>query len=73
MGVLVLGIFSFLVGVLGCLVCKFKKPCFAIPYIILTGIIGLIMVIIGIVALGVAEGAVDEYQAKACAESASLS
>jgi len=72
MGVLLLGVVSFLVGVLGCLVCKFKKPCFAVPYIILTGIIGLVMLIIGIVALGVAADAVEQVKDKACAESDSL-
>jgi len=46
-GTLILGLLILLTGVLGCLTAKFKNPCFAIPFGLLTSIFGLILLIVG--------------------------
>jgi tetrahydromethanopterin S-methyltransferase subunit C len=58
-GVLIVGAVAFLVGILGCLTCKCKKVCFTLPFIILTLIIGLVLLILGLLLLGAASTLVD--------------
>ena len=50
--VLVLGVIAFVVGVLGCLTSKCKNCCFATLFIILSGVVGLITLIIAVSMLG---------------------
>ena len=48
--VLALGVIIIITSMLGCATAKFKKPCFAILFIILCGVLGLVMVIVGALA-----------------------
>ena len=48
---IVAGVFLIGTSVLGCMTGKFKKPCFALPYLIATGVLCLILFIFGAVAL----------------------
>lgn len=45
------GVFVILTGVLGILTGKCMKPCFTLPFMILSGIIGLILVVVGAISL----------------------
>jgi ABC-type transport system involved in multi-copper enzyme maturation permease subunit len=65
-GILVLGAIALLTGLCGFATCKCKKPCFTIPFILLTLVIGVIVLIIGLLILGAAKGLVDDAQAKLC-------
>lgn len=51
MGVIILGVFAMGLGVLGCFTFKCKKAIFAIPFVILNFLIGLIIFILGIAML----------------------
>lgn len=51
MGVIILGLFAMGLGVLGCFTFKCKKAIFAIPFVILNLLIGLIILILGIAML----------------------
>ena len=46
-GMMILGALVLVTGILGCLTAKFKKPWFAILFIILTFILGLVLIIVG--------------------------
>lgn len=63
---LILGAVAILVGLLGCATCKCKKPCFTIPFIILTLVAGLVLLILGLVLLGAANQLVDKAQDGVC-------
>lgn len=63
---LVLGALVVLIGLLGCATCKCKKPCFTIPFIVFTFIIGLVLLIIGVIVIGFVGDFVDEGQAFVC-------
>lgn len=52
LGVLVLGVLSVVIGLLGCCTGKYKKPYFACPFILLTMIVGLVTLIIGFIMMG---------------------
>lgn len=65
-GILVLGAIAILIGLCGFLTCKCKKPWFTVPFMLLTFVIGVIILIIGLVILGAAAGLVDDLQAKLC-------
>jgi hypothetical protein len=45
-----LGIFILIVSLLGCATAKFKNPCFAIPFGLITFIFGLVLLIVGFIA-----------------------
>ena len=45
-GNIAVGTFSILISILGCATGKLKKPCFAIPYGILTFIVSIVLLII---------------------------
>ena len=47
LGVLVLGVLSIIIGILGCLTGKYKKVIFACPFGTLTAIGGLVTLIVG--------------------------
>lgn len=70
-GVLILGAIAILVGLLGCATCKCKKACFTIPFVILTLIIGLVLLIIGVVLMGAAGDFIDKAQKRICEVTAS--
>jgi hypothetical protein len=53
-GVLALGALIVFISCCGCATCKFKKVCFAIPFGLLTGVIGLVLLIIGFLVIGAA-------------------
>lgn len=65
-GVLILGAFCVILGLLGCATFKCKKPFFAIPFIILSMIVGLILLILGVIIMGFAGELVDTVQNKIC-------
>jgi hypothetical protein len=65
LGVLVLGIVCITIGVLGCCLAKKKNCLFATPFIILTGIIGLICLILGFVMVS-KKGSISELIDGAC-------
>ena len=52
LGIIILGVVCILIGINGCCLAKYKNPCWAIPFIILTGLIGLICLILGFVMVG---------------------
>ena len=52
LGIVVLGIISIVIAVLGCLLRKYKNCCFATLYIIITGVVGLICLILGFIMVG---------------------
>ena len=58
-GVLFLGMFGILVACLGCVTGKFKNPCFAFPYGLLTFLVTIVFLIITIIA-----GSVSSEQGK---------
>jgi len=47
-----MGFFIMVIGVFGCLTCKYKKPYFAVPFIISNGVLGLIILVVGAVMTG---------------------
>ena len=49
-GNIALGAIGFLVAILGCATGHFKKPCFAIPYGILTFIVAIVFLVLAILA-----------------------
>jgi len=49
-----LGVLILIVSILGCATAKFKNPCFAIPFGILTFLFGVILLIMGFLAMVVA-------------------
>ena len=72
LGILVLGIICIVIGLLGCCLAKKKNCLFATPFIILTGLIGLICLILGFIMVGgsgmisglldkVCDGAVNQF------------
>jgi hypothetical protein len=52
MGIIILGIICVVTGILGCLTGKCKKCWFATLFIILSGIVGLICLILGFIMMG---------------------
>lgn len=52
LGIVFLGIIAIVIAVLGCMLRKYKNCCFATLYIVLTGIVGLICLILGFVMVG---------------------
>lgn len=60
LGIMVVGAFAFLTGLLGCCTCKCKKACFTIPFVILSLILGLVLLIVGLLLIGVASTFVDK-------------
>lgn len=71
MGTLAMGAIVLLTSVLGCATGKFKKPCFALPFIILTAIMGLILLIVGAVALSSGE-VFQKVKDEACAQDSTI-
>lgn len=67
------GILILILALCGCATCKFKKVCFAIPFGILSGVIGLVLFIVGFIVLGFAQPLVDEIMTKVCATGAVVS
>jgi hypothetical protein len=65
LGLLGLGIVAILIGVIGCCLGKNKNVVFALPFIILTAIFGLITLIVGFIMLG-GDGVVMEAKNLAC-------
>lgn len=65
-GLLLLGIFAIILAVLGCLAAKKLTNCFTIPYIVLTFLVGLIILILALVVLGAGSKYVDKFQEKGC-------
>ena len=62
---LVGGVIALIVSILGCLTAKFKKPFLACPFGFLAGIIALILLIAGVIALGL-DSTFDEAYEQAC-------
>lgn len=50
--VIILGVFALLTGFLGCATGKFKNPCFAIPFGIITFVIAVALLALGAIAAG---------------------
>lgn len=72
LGIIILGLVCILIGINGCCLAKYKNPCWAIPFIILSGLIGFICLILGFVMVDnsgivskatdkVCEGAADAF------------
>lgn len=60
-GLLLLGVFAILLGVLGCLAARKLTNCFTIPYIVLTFLVGFIILIIAVVIMGAGAKYVDKF------------
>jgi hypothetical protein len=52
-GAIALGVVGLLIACLGCATGKFKNPCFAIPYGLLSFIITIIFLVVGLIAMAV--------------------
>lgn len=50
--IIAFGILIIVIGLLGCATCKFKNPCFAVPFGALTFIFGVLLLIFAAFALG---------------------
>jgi hypothetical protein len=61
-GVVICGVICIAIALLGCLTCKYKKAWFAIPFVILTLIIGLAVFIIGMTIIGVVAPVIDDFK-----------
>jgi len=65
LGILILGSIIVLISLLGCATGKWKKPYFAVPFIILTLIIGIAILVIGIV-ITFASTIISDLSSEAC-------
>lgn len=54
LGVTILGVIAIVVGILGLLVARFKNCCVTVPFMLLSLIIGLVLLIFGIFVIGAA-------------------
>jgi hypothetical protein len=64
-----LGVLILATSLLGCATAKFKNPCFAIPFGILTSVFGLILLILGFIAMAVGSPqAVDIMRKAGCGD-----
>jgi hypothetical protein len=67
LGILITGAVAISIALCGCATCKWRKPWLAIPYIILALVLGIVMIIIGIVALAITGGPIyDRMMLEVC-------
>jgi ABC-type transport system involved in multi-copper enzyme maturation permease subunit len=66
LGILLLGGIVLITSILGCCLAKNTNMCFAIPFMILTLLFGIVMVIIGLIAINVSGPVVDKLKIEVC-------
>lgn len=70
-GVIIMGFFILVIGIFGCLTCKFKKPYFAVPFIVATGVLGLIILVVGALMTGHDE-LIEKARGSLCGENSKM-
>lgn len=61
-----LGVVICVIAGLGCGTTKCQNPCFTLPFVILSGSIGLLVLVGGFVMIGLADSIVDDAQEQVC-------
>ena len=66
--IIALGIFAMITGCLGCFASKKKNPLYTIPFMVLTLVVGLALVIVGFLVFGFGQDIAEKGTIAACAK-----